>query len=55
VALVLADAMRFKFGGDSLEEALANFGSYAERGTSGSRSAHIQPQRRRGEHETAFD
>jgi chorismate synthase len=33
VALVLADAMRFKFGGDSLEEALANFGSYAERGT----------------------
>jgi chorismate synthase len=33
VALVLADAMRFKFGGDSLEEALANFDSYAERGT----------------------
>ena len=25
VALVLADAMRFKFGGDSLDEALANF------------------------------
>src|SRR5579859_5540916 len=28
VALVLADAMRIKFGGDSLEEALANFRSY---------------------------
>src|SRR6185295_5850918 len=33
VALVLADAMRFKFGGDSLEEALANFRGYAQRGT----------------------
>jgi chorismate synthase len=33
VALVLADAMRFKFGGDSLEEALANFRGYHERGT----------------------
>lgn len=28
VALVLADAMRIKFGGDSLDEALANFRSY---------------------------
>jgi chorismate synthase len=33
VALVLADAMRFKFAGDSLEEALANFRGYTERGT----------------------
>jgi chorismate synthase len=33
VALVLADAMRLKFAGDSLEEALANFRGYAERGT----------------------
>jgi chorismate synthase len=32
VALVLADAMRFKFAGDSLEEALANFRGYIERG-----------------------
>jgi chorismate synthase len=31
VALVLADAMRFKFGGDSLEDALASFRSNAER------------------------
>jgi len=30
VALVLADAMRIKFGGDSLEEALANFRSFSE-------------------------
>ena len=28
VALVLADAMRIKFGGDSLDEALRNFESY---------------------------
>jgi chorismate synthase len=28
VALVLADAMRIKFGGDSLDEALSNFRSY---------------------------
>jgi chorismate synthase len=35
VALVLADAMRIKFGGDSLEEALSNFRSFvaAQRGT----------------------
>ncbi len=33
VALVLADAMRFKFAGDSLEEALANFRGYTERGS----------------------
>jgi chorismate synthase len=32
VALVLADAMRLKFGGDSLADALANFRSNAERG-----------------------
>jgi chorismate synthase len=31
VALVLADAMRLKFGGDSLEEALGNFHANAER------------------------
>jgi chorismate synthase len=31
VALVLADAMRLKFGGDSLEEALSNFNSYRAR------------------------
>ncbi len=30
VALVLADAMRLKFGGDSLAEALANFRSFIE-------------------------
>jgi chorismate synthase len=30
VAIVLADAMRVKFGGDSLREALANFRGYAE-------------------------
>ena len=30
VAIVLADAMRFKFGGDSLEEALTNFRSFKE-------------------------
>ena len=33
VAIVLADAMRFKFAGDSLEEALANFHAYADRGS----------------------
>lgn len=31
VALVVADAMRIKFGGDSLEEALASYRSYVER------------------------
>jgi chorismate synthase len=31
VALVLADAMRLKFGGDSLEEALGNFRANAQR------------------------
>lgn len=31
VALVVADAMRVKFGGDSLEEALANYRSYIDR------------------------
>ncbi len=30
VALVLADAMRIKFGGDSMDEALRNFRSYVE-------------------------
>lgn len=30
VALVLADAVRLKFGGDSLDEALANFNVYVE-------------------------
>ncbi len=30
LAIVLADAMRIKFGGDSLEEALRNFRAYAE-------------------------
>jgi chorismate synthase len=30
VAIVMADAMRVKFGGDSLTEALANFRSFAE-------------------------
>ena len=30
VALVLADAMRSKFGGDSLEAALASFRTYVE-------------------------
>jgi chorismate synthase len=33
VALVLADAVRFKFAGDSLEEALANFRGYTARST----------------------
>jgi chorismate synthase len=28
VALVLADAMRLKFGGDSLDDALANYRSF---------------------------
>jgi chorismate synthase len=28
VAIVVADAMRVKFGGDSLDEALSNFRSY---------------------------
>jgi len=28
VALVLADALRWKFGGDGLDEALANFRSF---------------------------
>jgi chorismate synthase len=32
VAIVVADAMRIKFGGDSLEEALANYRSFLERG-----------------------
>jgi chorismate synthase len=31
VALVVADAMRLKFGGDSLDEALANYRSFIER------------------------
>jgi chorismate synthase len=31
VALVVADAMRLKFGGDSLDDALANYQAFAER------------------------
>jgi chorismate synthase len=31
VALVLADAMREKFGGDSLEEMRANYEAYLDR------------------------
>ena len=31
VALVVADAMRLKFGGDSLDEALANYRTFVER------------------------
>jgi chorismate synthase len=31
VAIVLADALRIKFGGDSLEDALTSFRSFLER------------------------
>jgi chorismate synthase len=31
VALVVADAMRLKFGGDSLQEAMENYGGFKER------------------------
>ena len=46
VAIVLADAMRLKFGGDSLDESLANFHAYAAKnapaGQPAENGAHVR-------------